>query len=124
MHLDRAVDHLAEHPRREELDQRDLDARLVALVDPLRRLHRHQPAGLDVGGRLGDPVLDRLLLGERAAERLALERAGAHELERALHLPEPAHDVVDPARPEPLLRDPEAVAGLAERVRDAARERR
>src|SRR5207342_3795925 len=34
VHLDRAVDHLAEYPRREELDERDLDARLVALVDP------------------------------------------------------------------------------------------
>ena len=32
--------------------------------------------------------------------------------------PEPAHDVVDPPRPEPLLRDPEAVARLAERVRE------
>src|SRR5207244_8863366 len=39
-------------------------------------------------------------------------------LEGALHLSEPAHDVVDAARPEALLRDPEAVAGLAECVRE------
>src|SRR5262249_60124794 len=110
--------HLSEHPRSEELDQRDLDARLVSLVEPVRGLKRHEPAGLDVRGRLGDPVLNRLLLRERAAERLPLERPSAHELEGALHLPEPAHDVMDPSRPEPLLRDTEAVAGLAERVRE------
>ena len=74
VHLERAVDHVVQHARRVELDQRDLDARLVALVDPLRGLQRHQPARLDLGGRLGDPVLDRLLVGERLAERLALER--------------------------------------------------
>ena len=77
-----------------------------------------QPARVDLGGRVGDPVLHRLLVRERPAERLALERVRAHELERALHLAEPAHDVVDPARPEPLLRDPEAVARLAEHVLD------
>ena len=113
----RTVDHVVEHARREELDQRDLDARLVALVEPVRRLQRHQPARLDLGGGVGDPVLHRLLVRERLAERLALERVRAHQLERALHLAEPAHDVVDATRAEPLLRDPEAVAGLAERIR-------
>ncbi len=118
MHLHRAVDHVVQHARRVELDQRDLDARLVALVDLVRGVERHQPARLDLGGRVGDPVLHRLLVGERAAEGLALERVRAHELERALHLAEPAHDVVDATRAEPLLRDPEAVALLAERVLD------
>ena len=33
VHLQRAVDHVVQHARRVELDQRDLDARLVALVD-------------------------------------------------------------------------------------------
>jgi hypothetical protein len=66
VNLQRSVEHLAEHARGEELDQRDLDTRLVALVELLRSLQRHQPAGLDAGGRLGDPVLDRLLLGQRS----------------------------------------------------------
>src|SRR6476619_8113015 len=46
VHLHRAVDHVLEHLRREELDRRDLDARLVARVDLVRRVERHQPAGL------------------------------------------------------------------------------
>src|SRR5581483_6535140 len=98
--------------------QRPLDARLVALVETVRRLQRRQAACLDLRRRLGDPVLDRLLLGQRPAEGLALERVGAHELERALHLAEPAHDVMDAARTEPLLRDREAGADAAEGVLD------
>src|SRR5207249_4896907 len=70
------------------------------------------------GSGFGDPVLDGLLLGEQPAERLSLERARTHQLEGALHLPQPAHDVVDATRPEALLRDPETVARLAERVRE------
>ena len=77
-----------------------------------------QPAGVDLRRGVGDPVLDRLLVRKRAAERLALERIRAHELERTLHLPEPAHDVVDTPGAEPLLRDPESLPHLAERVLD------
>src|SRR2546421_350886 len=51
-----------------------------------------------------------------AASGLALERVRAHQLERALHLAEPAHHVVDAAGAEPLLRDAEAVARLSEHV--------
>ena len=77
---------------RVELDQRDLDARLVALVDLVRGVERHQPAGLDLGGRVGDPVLDRLLVGERARRTPRARARGVHmQLERALHLAEPAH---------------------------------
>ena len=118
VHLDGTVDHIVEHLRREELDRRDLDPRLVAAVDLVRGVERHQAAGLDLGVAVGDPVLDRLLVGERAARRLALERVRAHQLERALHLAEPAHHVVDAPRAEPLLRDQEAGALGAERVRD------
>src|SRR5439155_9028191 len=58
------------------------------------------------------------LLGEHASKDLARERAVAHEVEGSLHLPEPTHHVMDAAWTEPLLRDPEAVPGLAKRVRD------
>ena len=78
VHLHRAVDHLVQHARGVELDQRDLDARLVALVDLVRGVEGHQPAGLDLGGGVGDPVLDRLLVGEGRAEGLALERVRLH----------------------------------------------
>src|SRR5207244_5890696 len=94
------------------------NTRLVASVEAVRRLERHEAAGLDLGGGVRDPVLDRLLLGERASEDLARERAVAHEVEGALHLPEPSHHVMDAAGTKPLLRDTEAVSGLAERVRD------
>src|SRR5581483_180758 len=63
-------------------------------------------------------VLHGLLVGQPAAEHLAVERPPAEQVEGALHLAEPAHHVVDAARAEPLLRDPEAVARLAERVLD------
>ena len=86
MHLHCPVDHAREDVRRVELDQRDLDARIPFLVDLVRGVERQQAASLDLGGRVGDPVLHGLLLGERPAERLALERACAHQLERALHL--------------------------------------
>ena len=118
VHLDGPVDDLVQDARRVELEQRDFDARLRALVDLPGAVHRQEPARLDSRGRVRDPVLHRLLVGERPPERLPLERVGAHEVERALHLPEPAHDVVDAPRPEALLRQPERLARLAERVRE------
>src|SRR3712207_6996049 len=39
------------------------------------------------------------------AERFPLQRPPAEQLERPLHLPEPAHDVVNAAGPQALLRD-------------------
>ena len=60
----------------------------------------------------------------RSPNAFSLERVRAHHVERPLHLAEPAHHVVDAARAEPLLRDPEAVARLAEHVRRPARGRR
>ena len=116
MHLDRAVDDVVQHFGAEELDDRDLRARFVAGVDLVRRMHRQQARRLDLRRGVGDPVLHRLLFGERAAEGLAAERIAAHDLECALHLAEPAHAVVDAPRPEALLRDAESVADAAEHV--------
>ncbi len=118
VHLDGAVDHVVEDARGIELDRRDLDACLVAAVDLVRRVERHQPAGLDLGVAVRDPVLHGLLLGERAAEGLAFERVGAQQVEGALHLAEPAHHMMDPARAEALLGDRESLSNLAEGVRD------
>ena len=49
VHLDRAVDHVVQHPRGIELEQRYLDAGLRAFVDLAGGVHRQQPAGLDAG---------------------------------------------------------------------------
>ena len=62
--------------------------------------------------RLGDEVLDELLVGELAAERLALVGAVAHHLDRALGGADRAHAVVDPPGPEPVLGDHEPGAAL------------
>ena len=53
MHLDRAVDHVAEHPGCIELEQRDLDARLRAAVD--LPLPRPSSAGDTPGSRPPSP---------------------------------------------------------------------
>ena len=108
--LHRSIDDAGEGVRRIELDQRDLDARILSFVDLVSGVERQQAAGLDLRRRVCDPVLHGLLLGEWAAERFALEGARAHQLERALHLSEPPHHVVDPARAEPLLRDQETLS--------------
>src|SRR3990172_9168060 len=77
VHLHRPVDHVVQHPRRVELHHRDLDPRLVSLVDLVGGVEGHEAAGLDLRRRVGDPVLDGLLFRERAAERLALQCVGA-----------------------------------------------
>ena len=56
-----------------ELDQRDLDACPSPSSILLRGVERHEPAGLNLGGGVRDPVLHRLLLGERPPNT-ALER--------------------------------------------------
>ena len=50
-------------------------------------------------------------------ERRPRRRAPAHHLQRALGHPDRPHRVVDAPRPEALLREPEALALLAEQVR-------
>ena len=97
-HLDRAVDHVVQHLRAEDLDHADLDPRLVAAVDLLRGRQGEQPARLDLAQAVEDELLDLLVLAERLAEGHARVRALAHQVERALRLAEPAHAVEDAAR--------------------------
>ena len=118
VHLHRAVEHVLVHLRRDHLDHRDLLARgaLALGVHLPGGVQHHQPRGVDLHARLRDEVLDELLLGERAAEGLALVRAPAHQLEGALGRADRAHAVVDAAGAEPVLGDREAGAALAEQV--------
>ena len=116
MRLERAVDHVVQHLRAVELDQRDLlPRRRRALgVHLPRRVQRHQPRRVHLRRRVGDPVLDRLLVGQQRAVRVARLRALAQHVERPARDAEPAHAVVDAARAEPLLGDQEAGAARAE----------
>ena len=71
---------------------------------------RQQPDHLDLDARLGDPVLDVGVLGDRLAERHPLQRALAQQVQRALGHADRAHAVVDAPGPEAGLADHEPVA--------------
>ena len=79
-------------------------------------LEDQQPGLLDPDPRLGDPVLDHALLGERAAERGPLRDPPAQQFQRPLGATDQPHAVVDPARAEPGLGDGEPAALLADEV--------
>ena len=71
---------------------------------------------MHLGARVGDPVLDGLLLGQQRAVRVARERALAHHVEGPLGLAEPAHAVVDAAGAEARLGELEPRALRADQV--------
>src|SRR6185295_13731576 len=54
--LDRAVYYVVQHLRAEELDGGDLHPRLVTGVDLVGCVHGQQPARLDLGSRVCNPV--------------------------------------------------------------------
>src|SRR6185369_12191931 len=87
-----------------------------------RSIVYHEPAGVDLYRRLGDPPLDRLAVGEALAERHALPGVLDHHVERAAcHADAPGADLQAPYRQAQLHRR-EASAFLAEQLRrgDAA----
>jgi len=110
--LDRPVDDPQGEVRRGDLDRRDLRPGVLVAdrVDQPRRLEREQADHLQLDPRLRHPVQDVGARRDRRAERLALQRAPAQQLQRALRGPDRAHAVVDAAGPEPRLGDHEAVA--------------
>ena len=119
MHLDRAIDRVVEHLAAPELDDRDLLAR--AADEPSLSIFQAACSVIslqrvDLGRRVGDPVLDRLLAGERLAEHDAGHRPLAQHPERAVALTDPAHDVMDASWSETLLREHERLAFAAEQV--------
>src|SRR3954463_2871429 len=84
--LQRTVDDVVQDLGAEELDQRDLAARRAhALgVHHPGGMEGHRPGGLHLRRRVGDPVLDRLLVREVGAVGLAGERVLAEHVERAI----------------------------------------
>ena len=80
----------------ERLRHAGLEVGARGILQP-RRLQRQQPGCLDLRGHVGELELDRLVLRDRLAERLALLRVAQRELQRALGDPAARGDV--PARP-------------------------
>src|SRR5215210_4473886 len=100
----------------EELRHPRLDVRALARVLHARGLQGEQPGRFEPRSHLGELERDRLVLGDRLAERLALLRVAQGQLERALgdadaasshvhatqlervhHLPETLADPIPPA---------------------------
>ena len=74
---------------REQLGHAGLDVVALAGVLQPGRVDHQQVRGLDLGGHLGELERDRLVVGDRLAERLALLGVGDAELERAEQIPQP-----------------------------------
>ncbi len=107
MRLHRPVDDLQRHVRRGDLDHGDfLLGHLVAGgVHLPRRVQRQEARLVDHDARLGDALARHALVGNRLVEGDALQRALAHQFQRALGQPDQAHAVVDAARAEAALGD-------------------
>ena len=120
MHLDGAVDHVVQHLRPEVLDHRNFDSgrRRPLLIHLPGGLQRHEPGRGHLGHGIRHPVLDGLLLGQHRAVRVPGDRPLAQHVEGPAGLPQPAHAVVDPARPQPVLGQHEARALLPDQVPD------
>src|SRR4051794_5227391 len=70
--------------RGEQLRHAGLEVRALAGVLQARGLAGEEASGLDLRGHVRELELDRLVLRDRLAERLALLRVAQRELERAL----------------------------------------
>ena len=126
VHLDRLVEDPLDGRGGGDLDRLDLGVRAL-VADGVHQpggLEHQQPKLLDPHPRLGDPLADHALAGQRLAERHPLHGAPAHHLDRALGDADGAHAVVDPAGAEAGLGDREPVALLADEVRGRAPGRR
>src|SRR5215211_5719858 len=96
--------------RSEQLRHACLEVRALAGVLHAGGLEREQARGLDLRGHVGELELDRLVLGDRLAERLALLRVAQAQLERALRDADAAGGDVDPADLERVHHLGEALA--------------
>ena len=109
--LDRAVDDAQRDVRRDDLDHRDLGAGLLVAdrVHHVGGLEGQEAGLIDLDPRVGDPLADHPLLGQRLAEGDPPLDAPDQRLQGALGHPDRAHAVVDPPRAEPTLGDREAL---------------
>src|SRR5581483_6470365 len=119
------LDDLLARLRGEELRHPRLEVGALARVLHARRLEREHPRRLDLRRHVGELELDRLVLGDRLAERLALLAVAERQLERALGDADAAGGDVDApdlervhhlaeALAEPPLLAPEDALGRAD----------
>ena len=84
MDAERVLDDLLAGLGCEQLRHPGLEVGPLARVLHAGRLHGQQPGRLDLAACVGELELDRLVLGDLLAERLALLGVAEAELERAL----------------------------------------
>ena len=118
MDLDRAVDDLAGHARRDDLDHADqvLGALVAVRVQRRGGLQGEQARLFDFAAAQRDRFLGHAVATQRFAEGFAVARAFDHGFQRALGQADKAHAVVDAARAKTRLRDFKAAAGRAQAV--------
>src|SRR5207249_7002206 len=114
-----ALDHLQRHVGHGHLDLGDrlLGGLVADRVHHVGGVQDEQPRLVDLDARLRDALERDVVLGQPLAERHAVLRALAHELERALGDADLAHAVVDAARTQAPLGDLEAAALAQQDVR-------
>ncbi len=90
---------------RQHLGRRNVLAylRRRGLIDEPGRVHDKEAELLDLHPRVGDPDLDRLLVGEQRPLCIARERPLAHHVEHLLGTGDRPHGVVDAAATQPSL---------------------
>src|SRR5262245_4325235 len=115
--LDAFAAHPLGHLRGEQLGHRGLLVATLAGVDLLADEVVELASGLDLGRHFGDLEADRLELGDRAAELLAVVGVGNRIVERALGQADGACGGVGAGRLEARGRVVEGLALLADHVR-------
>mmetsp|Transcript_33357 Transcript_33357/g.99573 ORF Transcript_33357/g.99573 Transcript_33357/m.99573 type:complete len:619 (-) Transcript_33357:565-2421(-) len=120
VHLYRAIEHGQRHPRRRNLDHRDLLHRspVAECVHHVRRLQRQQPHLLELDAAPRDRLLRRAVPRQELPKGAPRLGAGAQRREGALGDTDAPHAVVYASRAEPRLRHREAAALLVQQVGD------
>src|SRR5438552_14981339 len=99
-----------------ELDKRDLHPRVFATIQLPGGVKRHQSGSTNLRSRVGNPVLHRLLFGERLTKRFPLQSISAHHLETPLSGTDPAHAMLNPSRAETCLGQFKSLSSFAEKI--------
>ena len=102
-HLDGAIDDSLHRGGDEDLDGRDIGARILAALDDACGVDGHQPRGLNIHIAVGDKALNKLFGFQQAAVNLPLRSALDHQVKGPPHLADTVHAVVDPARAGAVL---------------------
>ncbi len=122
MHLDGTQADGLQHGGGRDLAGRDLLSRgsLTGGVDQPCRVQHHEPELGQLHERVGDHLLDQLLVGQQTSlGEAAFFRPACHRVDRALgHPPDRAHRVMQASPPgQPGLGDAEAMPFLSEHRR-------